>query len=304
MKQSWIKLGKVFCPCGQNDLLYSHATNPVAEYLSQNRYRVYFSSRDKHNRGQIASIEIEIEKQTVKVCEETLRHVLSHGKNGYFDDNGVTVTGFLHRDSKIYLYYLGWNLCRTIPFRNSIGLAVSEDDGVSFSRYSVAPIVDRNSFDPISLSYPFIMNDNETFRMWYGSCEEWNGNSNCDYFFSIKYAESNDGINWIRTNKTVIKCNRAFEDAIARPHITKDNDKYRMWYSKKKGLNYSIGYAESNDGSKWERLDINCCINVSDFGWDSEMIEYPYIFDHEGFRYMLYNGNGYGKTGFGIAVLE
>ena len=108
MKQSWIKLGKVFCPCGQNDLLYTHATNPVAEHLSQNRYRVYFSSRDKHNRGQIASIEIEIENQTVKVCENTLRHVLSHGKNGYFDDNGVTVTGFLHRNSKfIYTIWVG-----------------------------------------------------------------------------------------------------------------------------------------------------------------------------------------------------
>jgi len=31
---------------------------------------------------------------------------------------------------------------------------------------------------------------------------------------------------------------------------------------------------------------------------------YPYVFDHAGSRYMLYNGNGYGRTGFGIAILE
>ncbi|MDR0233611.1 MAG: hypothetical protein LBI31_02235 [Zoogloeaceae bacterium] len=35
-----------------------------------------------------------------------------------------------------------------------------------------------------------------------------------------------------------------------------------------------------------------------------EMIEYSIVFDHGRQRYMLYNGNGYGKTGFGLAVLE
>ncbi len=34
------------------------------------------------------------------------------------------------------------------------------------------------------------------------------------------------------------------------------------------------------------------------------MIEFPRVFDHGGRRFMLYNGNGYGKTGFGLAVLE
>ena len=27
------------------------------------------------------------------------------------------------------------------------------------------------------------------------------------------------------------------------------------------------------------------------------MVEYPFVFDHRGSRYMLYNGNGYGATG-------
>jgi len=34
------------------------------------------------------------------------------------------------------------------------------------------------------------------------------------------------------------------------------------------------------------------------------MICYPYVFKHKGRFYMLYCGNGYGKTGFGLAVLE
>ena len=34
------------------------------------------------------------------------------------------------------------------------------------------------------------------------------------------------------------------------------------------------------------------------------MVAYACVFDHRGSRYMLYNGNGYGETGIGWAVLE
>jgi hypothetical protein len=34
------------------------------------------------------------------------------------------------------------------------------------------------------------------------------------------------------------------------------------------------------------------------------MVEYPWIFDWQGRRYMLYNGNDYGRTGLGLAVWE
>ena len=93
------------------------------------------------------------------------------------------------------------------------------------------------------------------------------------------------------------------EYAISRPSVIRDRDCWRMWFSHR-GSAYRIGYAESLDGIHWKRLDADCQIDVSESGWDSEMIEYPFVFDHDGSRYMLYNGNGYGKTGFGLAVLE
>lgn len=62
-------------------------------------------------------------------------------------------------------------------------------------------------------------------------------------------------------------------------------------------------FAESTNGLDWQRKDEEAGIDVSENGWDSEMIEYPFIFDHKGTRYMLYNGNSYGKTGFGLAVI-
>jgi hypothetical protein len=52
----------------------------------------------------------------------------------------------------------------------------------------------------------------------------------------------------------------------------------------------------------WDLRLADTGIDVSDDGWDSEMIEYPFVFKHDGLRYMLYNGNGYGRSGFGLAV--
>ena len=76
-----------------------------------------------------------------------------------------------------------------------------------------------------------------------------------------------------------------------------------MWYSYSIDK-YRIGYAESLDGIKWERKDEQVGITVSEFGWDSESIEHCYVFNHLNSKYMLYSGNDFGKSGFGIANLD
>jgi hypothetical protein len=93
------------------------------------------------------------------------------------------------------------------------------------------------------------------------------------------------------------------EYAFGRPFVLAEDGRYKMWYSVR-GDAYRIGYAVSRDGVRWERQDERAGIDVSDSGWDSEMIEYPWVFDAAGRRYMLYNGNGYGRTGIGLAVRE
>ena len=78
-----------------------------------------------------------------------------------------------------------------------------------------------------------------------------------------------------------------------------------MWFSYRESVSYKVGYAESENGIDWERDDIKAGIFASTSkGWDSEMVCYPFIFEHKSKRYMLYNGNQYGKTGFGLAVFN
>jgi hypothetical protein len=140
--------------------------------------------------------------------------------------------------------------------------------------------------------------------MWYLSCTEWVIENNIPkHKYHIKYAESDDGVHWQRNGVIAIDYANEGEYAISRPSVMHDIDRWRMWYSYR-GNGYRIGYAESHDGKNWVRNDNQVGITVSSTGWDSEMIEYPFVFDHQGQRYMLYNGNGYGKTGFGLATLE
>lgn len=112
-----------------------------------------------------------------------------------------------------------------------------------------------------------------------------------------------DGGDWKREGRIALRFKDENDYATSRPFVLRENGIYRMWHSHRDNA-YRNGYAESENASDRERMDEKVGITVSDSGWDSETVEYPFLFDHKGQRYMLYNGNGYGRTGFGLAVLE
>jgi predicted GH43/DUF377 family glycosyl hydrolase len=298
----WAKLGRVFVADNQHPWMRTHAANPVAEPLDAHRLRVYFSTRDDANRSSIAFVELDI-RRPLEVLRISQTPVLSPGAIGTFDDSGVSMGCLVHHAGKLHLYYLGWNLGVTVAWRNSVGLAVSDDgDDPSFTRHSPAPVMDRHHVDPYSISYPWILVEGPRWRMWYGSNLNW-GTRQEDMMHLLKYAESSDGIDWHRDGRIAIPFQQANEYAMSKPSVVRDAVGYRMWYSFR-GAAYRIGYAESADGLSWTRRDEAAGITVSDSGWDAESVEYPCVFDMNGRRYMLYNGNNYGRTGFGLAVLD
>jgi hypothetical protein len=180
------------------------------------------------------------------------------------------------------------------------GLSISENGGNTFKRASRAPILKLTDNEPFSiLTGPCVLKENDLWRMWYVSGVGWAHPDLPRY--NIKYAESADGFNWEQLGIVCIDFASSSENALARPCVLKDNGLYKMWYSYK-GNAYRIGYAESADGLHWQRQDKDVGIDVSSSGWDSEMIEYAYVFSHKGVRYMLYNGNDHGQGGIGLAV--
>jgi hypothetical protein len=299
----WKKLGQVLStPC---DLgwIYSHAALlPFVESASGN-HRVYFSARDSSGRGHIGSAHFDF-AHPERLLRVDNAPVLRPGPLGAFDDNGVTMTWLtIHRD-RYYLYYNGWSLGATVPYHIFVGLAISDDGASTFRRVSTAPLLERNDVDPFLTASPCVIIEDNLWRMWYASCIGWSRTADhlLSPYIHIRYAESRDGVHWQRNGHVCIDFESEAESVISRPCVVKDESLYRMWYCYRQDV-YRIGYAESRDGLTWERKDSEVGITASTDGWDSQMVMYPFVFDHDGHRYMLYNGNGYGRTGFGIAVL-
>ena len=280
----------------------THASAPVAVPVNDFLYRVYFATRDGRNRSHVGYVELDI-RRPAEILDVSDEPVLAPGPLGYFDAHGVYASSILEHDQTLLLYYIGWNPGHRGPlFYSSIGLAISEDRGNTFRKISAAPILSRSEYDPCLVTAPFVMVENGVWRMWYVSGFKWEEDEmGLHSYYHIKYAESKDGVSWDRAGLVCIDLEPG-EQNIARPCVVKNGDRYQMWYSYNKGQGYRIGCAESQDGYAWTRLDHEAGIDVSESGWDSQALEYPWVFTHEGKRYMLYNGNGFGREGFGLAI--
>ncbi len=297
----WNKIGHIFTPDGSIPLMKTHASLPVAENVDGPLFRIYFSSRDDLNRSHTFSLMFDIE--SLKILSVDIEPVLSPGEPGFFDDSGAMASCILENEGTKYLYYIGWNLGVSVPFRNAIGLALRRPGENIFTKYSEGPIVDRSPVDPCFTASSCVLYEDGLFRMWYLSCVSWLPR----HRYNIKYAESADGINWRRKGITAIDFKDDDEYAISVPRVLVEQGAYRMWFSHRGTPDapaYRIGYAESADGITWKRNDQKAGLSTSESGWDSDMVCYPFVFTHNGTKYMLYNGNGYGVTGFGLAAEE
>lgn len=301
----WRKLGRIYEPRALHPLMQTHAANPTVLRLGGSLVRVYFSSRAPDRRASIGWAVLDLQKPDAGALDVSSEPVLVPGVIGAFDDSGVSMGCFAECGEEVRMYYLGWNLGVTVPWRNSIGLAVSCDSGLTFERKSTAPLLDRSPADPFSISYPWVFQrGSDDWLMWYGSNLTWGtGKKQEEMAHLIKVARSTDGLHWQREGRVALHFQHESEYAMSKPTVVRDGDVFRMWYSFR-GLAYRIGYAESLDGLEWTRLDERAGITVSDAGWDSEAVEYPCVFDAADARWMVYNGNGYGLTGFGLAVME
>lgn len=297
----WKKLGHIFAPDGSRPWARSHAANPVAEHIENDRYRIYYSTRNDENQSSVGAIEIDLNEPT-RVLNETETPILGPGDLAMFDDSGCSIGCIVPVGEKRYLYYMGWHLTVRVPWQNALGLAISDGPGEPFRRYSNFPVVPLDEIDPYTISYPWVHVENGLFRMWYGSNIAW-GDRKEDMRHLIKYAESEDGIHWERRDIVAIDFDFPGEYAMCKPSVLKDQDGYKMWFCSR-GDTYRIRCAESDDGIVWRRTGLQDNIDVSEEGWDSQMIEYPFVFNHAGRQYLLYAGNDYGQTGFGIAVAE
>jgi len=301
----WLKKGLIFNPKDANlDWLCSHAAMPCVEHIGTDLFHIYFAARDALNRSQIGRLKFNLNKQVIIDVDQ--RPVLSLGDLGTFDDSGLFPCQILSFGGVKYLYYVGWSLGKTVPMYSFLGVAANQNDESIFSRLSKSPILGRNKIDPFLAGTCWVLQEDNYFRMWYSSGVKWVVEHNKPkHYYHIKYAESSDGLEWERSGHICIDFNSNIEYSIGRPCVLKEDNLYKMWYSyraSKEAQTFRIGYAESLDGLSWQRKDKFIGLSISADGWDSESVCFPCVFKHDSRKYLLYNGNGYGASGFGIAV--
>ena len=312
----WKKIGLIFDPTNMYEWMKTHAQLPTAISLSDlgysgckdSMYRVYFASRDDMQRSQVGYIDIDLENP-FEILDVSTKPVLTYGDIGFFDEHGVYASSVIELNGKIYMYYIGWNKGAEPPlFYASIGLAVSEDRGKTFTKYSKAPIMSRSEYDPCLVTSPFVLKDKGVLRMYYVSGIKWERHEDgkLKSFYHIKYAESKDGVNWERNGVVAVDFLTAEERDISRACVFRESGIYKAVF----GTNtvdrpYRIYYAESQNGIRFIRTPMPIEIYPRrDGDFDSQMQSYPFVIIHKGDKFILYNGNNFGKEGIGLAIEE
>ncbi|MEX0966935.1 MAG: hypothetical protein WD077_06835 [Bacteroidia bacterium] len=303
----WEKKGLIFNTNKNHEWMVSHACVPTAWQKDAETIRIFFAPRNAKGQSIPTFLDVAAADPS-KVIHLHDAPIMNPGETGTFDDSGIMPCSITEHEGRLYLYYVGWNPAVTVPYRNSIGLAVSDNGGVTFQRLFKGPVVDRNLHEPFFTASPCVLKEGDLWRMWYASSTGFvMANGKPEPLYVIKYATSSDGIHWQRPNITCILPKSEYE-ANARPTVIIEGGIYKMWFTYRGSFDYRdgkdsyrIGYAESTDGIDWKRMDERAGINLSPDGWDSKMQTYPDVLRVGEELYLFYNGNGFGRTGIGYA---
>jgi hypothetical protein len=301
----WRKMGRVYVPDGSLWWAKKYAFPPTPYFLDDEVIRMYVCFCDENMVGRVGYVDISAEDPS-RVLAVSAEPVLDIGTPGAFDENGLLPTCVLPVDGRLYMYYVGYQLGMKVRYYQFEGLAVSDDGGHSFRRLRRVPVTDRTDAEMLNRTSAFVRRRDGRFQMWYVGGSEWTvvGGKPLP-MYNIKYLESPDGINWPPEGRVCIDYESEDEHAFGKPFVFEHGGLQRMFYSvRTRSKGYRIGYAESADGRRWVRKDAEAGIDVSESGWDSQMIAYACVVPYKDRFYMFYNGNNLGETGFGYAVLE
>lgn len=303
---NWEKKGLIYCPDGKYTWAKKYAFPPNPIFVTDNVIRVYVAFCDEKNVGRVGFVDVSA-KNPSNILQVSQKPVFDIGLLGTFDENGVVPLSFVKVKDELFMYYVGFQLGRSVRYFMFLGLATSNDGGQSFVRYSKAPILDRSDGELLNRTGAFVTLENGVFKMWYVAGSKWiiglNSKSLPEY--NMRYLESKDGKKWGEEGRICLDFRNDDEHGFGRPFVLHEESMYKMFYSiRTKSKGYRLAYAESKDGFEWSRKDKELGIDVSKAGWDSQMMSYPSIVKYKDRVYMFYCGNNCGETGFGYAVLK
>lgn len=313
----WERLGRIFDPTEHKlvDDFREYAQYPQP-LVFDDFVRIYFSARRRSpDNGKFEShmFFVDMDRSFSRILQVSDHAVIELGKLGCFDEHGIQPMSVIRVGDLIYAYTTGWSRRVSVSVDTSIGFAVSRDDGMTFQKLGDGPILTSSLREPFLIADAFVCRFGDCFHMWYIYGTRWKPyrvDLAPDRTYKIGHATSEDGIVWTKEGRQIID-DQYLDESQARPAVLALNGRYHMVFChrqsfdfrKNKARSYRIGYAYSDDLVNWTRDDAEIGIDVTDDDWDSDMLCYPCIFRVDGQVYLLYNGNEFGRYGFGLARL-
>lgn len=298
----WKKYDLVFDPSVLN---WSHdsALQPTPLVLSD-RVRVFFGSRDSSGVSRIGFVDLNKDDPS-EMLGFSKEPVLNIGRDGCFDDSGVVPSAVVELDGLIYLFYAGYQITTKVRFSVLGGVAVSKNNGLTFERIQEVPAFERNTNETLFRVPHSVLYDKGVWKAFYGGGSEFRvGKSKTLPVYDIRYTESDTPFKFDEQGQVLLTTDDD-EYRLGRPYFfKKSEDEYLLFYGySTEESPYLLGVAFSKDGINWERRDDELNLKMSKDGWDSQMIAYPSVVRLNDKIYMFYNGNEYGRFGFGLAEL-
>lgn len=307
----WTREGMLLAPQAASAEWASHAQTPTVLVLSERCWRVYFSGRDTANHSRIFYADFDPASR-FKLLHLEDRPLLDLGEPGQFDANGLGASTALWAGDQVWLYYSGFALRTDVPYQIAVGLAVSDDGGHTFRRACHGPVMSYGPHDPYFVSTPCVWRDGSRFHALYNSVRQWvRHDSQWECIYDLRSADSDDGIHWRPHAGPALDLAEG-EVGLARPWVIPGSGGgYRMWFSHRGlhgfrgpgGQGYRMQAARSDDGFRWRRegADVAWSNPPAAGDWDGWMQAYSCVVPLGDELIMFYNGNDFGRGGFGWA---
>lgn len=292
----------VFAPDQSISWASNSALQPTPVILDD-RIRVFVGMRDEAGVSRVGYVDLSKEDPT-RVIGVSQKPVLDVGMPGCFDESGVVPCAVVQKEGRLYLYYAGYQLPKGVRFLVLSGLAVSSDNGESFTRHANVPLLERSNEEFLFRVIHTIYHHDGKWRAWYGGGNKFiQGKEKTLPVYNVRYFESEDGIHFPATGEVLLDMEGA-EYRIGRPYVFEKDGTFYMFYGySSQDSPYRLGYATSPDCKNWVRKDNDLDLPVQPGDFDDQMNAYPAVINLGDKFYLLYNGNEYGKYGFGCAEM-
>ena len=272
----------------------------------------FFTSQKKDSTGKWISSPywVSFNSSFSKVIGFSNKPIIEKGSLGAFDEHGIFPFSPVKIDKKYFAYTTGWSRRKSVDIEMSIGLTIS-NDGFNFRRVSTGPIMNSSLKEPFLVGDAFVKKFDDVFFMWYIFGDKWipsKKNGDPQRRYKIAQAVSKDGLHWERDSEYIISA-KDYNECQALPTVVLFKNKYHMAFCYRDMFNfrdggngsYKLGYAYSNDLGNWIRDDLFLSSISDRNSWDAFMQCYPNLFVYNNSLYCAYNGNYFGKNGFGLA---